>query len=45
MQSSGIQVLFEGATLSRLLGGLWVTLQIALISIALRCSASCLALS
>lgn len=34
MQSSGIQVLFEGANLSRLLGGLWVTLQIALISIA-----------
>lgn len=35
MQSSGIQVLFEGANLSRLLGGLWVTLQIALISIAI----------
>ncbi len=34
MQSSGIQVLFEGANLSRLFGGLWVTLQIALISIA-----------
>ena len=34
MQSSGIQVLFEGANLSRLLGGLWITLQIALISIA-----------
>ena len=35
MQSSGIQVLFEGANLSRLFGGLWVTLQIALISIAI----------
>lgn len=35
MQSSGIQVLFEGANLSRLLGGLWATLQIVLISIAI----------
>lgn len=34
MQNSGIQVLFEGMNLSRLLGGLWVTVQIALLSIA-----------
>ena len=35
MQDLGIRVLFEGKNLVRLLGGLWVTLQISLLSVAL----------
>lgn len=35
MQDLGIRVLFEGKNLIRLLGGLWVTLQISLLSVAL----------
>lgn len=35
MQEWGISVLFRGRNLARLLGGLWVTLRISLVSIAL----------
>nr|WP_307991323.1 amino acid ABC transporter permease [uncultured Niameybacter sp.] len=35
MENSGIRVLFEGINMIRLLGGLWITLKIALISIVL----------
>ena len=34
MQDMGIQVLFEGINLQRLLAGLWVSLRLALISMA-----------
>ena len=37
MQGSGIAILFKGINFQRLLGGLWVTLRIALISIGLSC--------
>ena len=37
MQDSGIAILFKGINFQRLLGGLWVTLRIALISIGLSC--------
>ena len=37
MQDSGIAVLFKGINFQRLLGGLWVTMRIALISIGLSC--------
>ena len=37
MQDSGIGILFKGINFQRLLGGLWVTLRIALISIGLSC--------
>lgn len=33
MENSGIEVLFQGMNIIRLLGGLWITLKIALISI------------
>ena len=35
MQDSGISILFKGVNFQRLLGGLWVTLRIALITIGL----------
>ena len=35
MQDSGIQVLFQGTNFLRLLGGLWVSLKIAVISMGL----------
>ena len=35
MQNSGIEVLFQGTNFLRLLGGLWVSLRIALISLVL----------
>ncbi len=35
MQDSGISILFKGINFQRLLGGLWVTLRIALITIGL----------
>ncbi|EMS72625.1 amino acid ABC transporter permease [Ruminiclostridium cellobioparum] len=35
MQDLGIRVLFEGSNLLRLLGGLWITVKIALISVAI----------
>ena len=35
MENSGIRVLFEGINMIRLLGGLWITLKIALISIVI----------
>ncbi|MDR0579023.1 MAG: amino acid ABC transporter permease [Campylobacteraceae bacterium] len=35
MQLLGIDILFEGINIQRLLGGLWVTVRIALISVAL----------
>ncbi|HHX60765.1 MAG TPA: amino acid ABC transporter permease [Epulopiscium sp.] len=35
MQDLGINIIFEGRNLSRLLGGLWVTTRIALISITI----------
>ena len=35
MQNSGIEVLFQGTNFLRLLGGLWVSLRIALISMVL----------
>lgn len=35
MQLLGIDILFEGINMQRLLGGLWVTVRIALISVAL----------
>lgn len=35
MQDLGIKVLFEGSNLLRLLGGLWITVKIALISVAI----------
>ncbi len=35
MQDSGISILFKGVNFQRLLGGLWVTMRIALITIAL----------
>lgn len=37
MQGLGIRVLFEGINFQRLLGGLWVTLRLALITIGLSC--------
>ena len=37
MQGSGIAILFKGINFQRLLGGLWVTLRIALISIGFSC--------
>lgn len=37
MQGLGIHVLFEGINFQRLLGGLWVTLRLALITIGLSC--------
>ena len=38
MQDSGIAILFKGINFQRLLGGLWVTLRIALVSIGLSCA-------
>ena len=35
MQDSGISILFKGVNFQRLMGGLWVTLRIALITIGL----------
>ncbi len=35
MQDLGIRVLFEGSNFIRLLGGLWITIKIALISVAI----------
>ncbi len=35
MQDLGISVLFEGSNFIRLLGGLWITMKIALISVAI----------
>ena len=35
MQDLGVKILFQGINMQRLLGGLWVTGRIALISIAL----------
>ncbi len=35
MQDSGVSILFKGVNFQRLLGGLWVTLRIALITIGL----------
>lgn len=35
MQSTGIEVLFQGSNFARLLGGLWVTVEIAFISIVI----------
>lgn len=35
MQPLGIDILFEGINMQRLLGGLWVTIRIAVISVAL----------
>lgn len=35
MQDLGIRVLFEGSNFLRLLGGLWITVKIALISVAI----------
>ncbi|MDR2791040.1 MAG: amino acid ABC transporter permease [Campylobacteraceae bacterium] len=35
MQLLGIEILFEGMNMQRLLGGLWVTVRIAVISVAL----------
>lgn len=35
MQASGINVLFRGRNFARLLGGLWVTVRISLVSVAL----------
>ena len=35
MQDSGVSILFKGINFQRLLGGLWVTLRIALVSIGL----------
>ena len=35
MQRSGIELLFQGQNLVRLLGGLWVSASIALIAMAL----------
>jgi polar amino acid transport system permease protein len=35
MQLLGIDILFEGVNMQRLLGGLWVTIRIAIISVAL----------
>ncbi len=37
MQDLGISVLFRGVNFQRLLGGLWVTLRLALITIGLSC--------
>ena len=37
MQDLGISVLFKGINFQRLLGGLWVTLRLALITIGLSC--------
>ena len=37
MQALGISVLFKGINFQRLLGGLWVTLRLALITIGLSC--------
>jgi polar amino acid transport system permease protein len=37
MQDLGISILFKGVNFQRLLGGLWVTLRIALITIGLSC--------
>ena len=37
MPASGYRILFEGINFLRLLGGLWVTLRIALITIGLSC--------
>ena len=37
MQALGISVLFKGLNFQRLLGGLWVTLRLALITIGLSC--------
>ena len=37
MQDLGISVLFKGINFQRLLGGLWVTMRIALITIGLSC--------
>ena len=38
MQDLGISILFKGINFQRLLGGLWVTLRIALITIGLSCA-------
>lgn len=35
MQDLGIRILFEGSNLTRLLGGLWTTVQIALLAVAI----------
>lgn len=35
MAHSGINIIFEGANFARLMGGLWVTIRVALISIAI----------
>ena len=37
MQALGISVLFKGINFQRLMGGLWVTLRLALITIGLSC--------
>lgn len=37
MQDLGISILFKGVNFQRLLGGLWVTLRLALITIGLSC--------
>ena len=37
MQDLGISILFKGINFQRLLGGLWVTLRLALITIGLSC--------
>jgi len=37
MQGLGINILFKGINFQRLLGGLWVTLRLALITIGLSC--------
>ena len=38
MPDSGISILFKGVNFQRLMGGLWVTLRIALITIGLSCA-------
>ena len=35
MQALGIDVLFKGINMQRLLGGLWISLRISLIAVAL----------
>ena len=37
MQDLGISILFKGINFQRLMGGLWVTLRLALITIGLSC--------
>ena len=45
MQDLGISILFKGINFQRLLGGLWVTLRLALITIGLSCLFGLLMLS